>query len=359
MSWHGVPPAARRRRRGRWVALTFLVVALLVIAGVGGTALYGRQQLEPVASDHSQPVTITVHQGESLDNVIDDLAGHGLIRSRTWFGLWAKVKGLGEIAAGRYSLDSGMGASAIIARLQQLPDVSFTKVLVTEGMTSRQMAARVGQANIPGITADQYLNEVQHGAFDEPFLQGRPAGGSLEGFLYPDTFEVAQGTTAHQLVQMQLDDFAQKAYPILKAKAPTGLTPYQTLTLASIVERETAFADDRPKVAGVIINRLKASMPLQDDPTVTYGLGKDTGDPTAQDLKTDTPFNTYLHSGLPPTPISNPGLPSIQASLAPADVPYIYFVSDGCGRAHFAVTGAEHQKNVDMYLGKPCATPTP
>lgn len=358
MTWHGVT-TPRRKRRSRTLAAVFLLVAIGLLAGVGGLAVYGRSQLDPPQADHSQAAVITVHQGESLDDVVTDLAGNHLIKSKTWFSLWARFKGLGTIVPGRYALDSGMGASAIIARFQQLPDITVTKVLFTEGLTARQMAAAVTKANIPGITADQYLNEVLHGSFTAAFLTGRPAGASLEGFLWPDTYEVPQGTTAHDLVQMQLDAFGAKAWPLLQKGSGTGLSPYALVTLASIVEKETVFADDRPKVAGVFINRLKANQPLGDDPTVTYGLGRDTGEASAADIKVDTPYNTYIHTGLPPTPIANPGLPSLQAAIAPEAVPYYYFVSDTCGRAHFAVTGAEHQRNVDMYLGKPCASPTP
>ena len=358
MTWHATPTQARRRRRGgRAIAIVFLLVAVFLVVAVAGVALYGRAQLEAPASDHNTTKVLTVHQDESVDDVINELAQDGLIKSKWWFSWFARFKGLGNIPAGDYKLDTGMGASAIIARLQALPEISRTRVILTEGMTAEQMAARVAKANI-GITADQYMNEVQHGAFSEPFLDGRPSGASLEGFLFPDTYEVAQGTSAHALVQIQLDDYATKAAPLTASASGTGLSAYQTLVLASIVEREAQTADDRPKVAGVLINRLKSGMMLQVDATVAYGLNKVGTEPSAAELKQDTPYNTYLHTGLPPTPISNPGVASIQAAVSPASVPYIYYVSDGCGVNHYATTEAQFEQIKNQYVGQPCASST-
>lgn len=358
MTWHATPDVPRRRRRGgRTIAIVFLVVALLVIVAVVGVAVWARSQLEAPAADHNTSKVVSVHQGESLDDVISELDKDGLIKSKLWFSLFAKFKGLGTVAPGDYKLDTGMGASAIITRLQSLPDVSRTRVTFAEGMTATQMAAVVGKANI-GITADQYMNEAQHGAFDEPFLAGRPSGAPLEGFLFPDTYEVAQGTTAHALVQMQLDAFASKAAPLLSTTSAAGLNTYQTLVLASIVEREAKQADDRPKVAGVLVNRLKKGMMLQVDATVSYGLNKVGTEPSADELKQDTPYNTYLHAGLPPTPISNPGVASIQGAANPASIPYIYYVSDGCGVNHYATTPSQFEQIKNQYVGQPCATST-
>lgn len=358
MTWHATPDLPRRRRRGaRTIALVFVLIALLLVGSLVGVALYGRAQLDAPTPDQHADVTITVHQGESLDDVVNDLAGHGVIKSKTWFSLFARFKGLGNIAAGDYTLDTAMGASAVIARLQGLPDVSRTRVVLTEGMTAQQMAAAVAKANV-GITADEYMKEVTGGAFSEPFLAGRPAGASLEGFLFPDTYDVAQGTSAHALVQMQLDSFARKAASSLQQTSAAGLSSYQTLVLASIVEREAQRPDDMPKVAGVLVNRLKKGMLLQVDATVSYGLGQPGTEPSAAQLKQDTPYNSYLHAGLPPTPISNPGAAAIQAALTPASEPYLYYVSDGCGANHYATTQAEFEQIARQYVGQPCASST-
>jgi UPF0755 protein len=341
------------------LVIAFVVIAVVAVLGValGGAVLYGRSQLEAPAAAHGTPVTVKVSPGESVDQVAADLQSRGLIRSSFWFGWFARFKGLGgNLRAGEFKLDSGMGASAIIARLSTAPDVQMVKITFTEGTTATQMARKVGDAGV-GVTADQYLAEVRTGSFNEPFLSGRPTGASLEGFLYPDTYEIPQGSTAHQIVQMQLDDFAHRIGTLLSAP-PHGLTAYQLVVLASIIESEARFDDDRPKIASAIYNRLAQSMPLQTDSAVAYGLGISGREPTAAEFKVDTPYNTYLHAGLTPTPIANPGLPSLQAAAQPAQTPYLFWVADGCGHNHYATTASQHDQQVSQYLNSPCPSPS-
>jgi UPF0755 protein len=349
-----------RRRHGRGLVIAFAVVAVVAVLAVvgGGLVLYGRTQLDAPAAAHGTPVTLEVRSGETVDELATDLQSHGLVRSSFWFGWFARFKGLaGNLRAGQFKLDSGMGASAVITRLEGAPDVTVQKLVLTEGLTAQQMAQKVAAAGL-GITADQYLAEVRTGSFSEPFLSGRPAGASLEGFLFPDTYSVPAGTTAHQLVQMQLDDFAHRTDGLLAAP-PNGLSAYQVVVLASVIEREAQFDDDRPKVASAIYNRLAQNMALQSDATVEYGLGITGQEPTAAQFKQDTPYNTYLHPGLTPTPIANPGLASLQAAVHPASTPYLFWVADGCGHNHYATTAAQHQQNVSRYLNSPCPSPSP
>ncbi len=337
-------------RTGVVFAIVGIVILLVVIAG--GTLLYGRAQLDPPAATAGAPVTITVSGGESLDTLVKDLTEHGVIRSSFWFGWFARLQGLGSrLVAGTFTLDDAMSASYIVQRLEGTPQAGTRHLLLTEGLTAGQMAARVGAAGL-GITADQYLKEVQAGAFSEPFLAGRPAGASLEGFLFPDTYDVPANATAHDIVQMQLADFANKAMPLLAGLSPQQL--YATLTVASIAEREAKFDVDRPLVAGVVDNRLANRMLLQLDSTVTYGLGLNGGALTAQQLAKDTPYNTYIHSSLPPTPISNPGVSSISAAVHPAKTQYLFFLSDCSGHNHYSLTEKEHEQQINQYLGQPC-----
>jgi UPF0755 protein len=349
-----------RRRHGRGLVVAFTAVAVLAVVGVigGGLVLYGRTQLEAPAAAHGTAVTIDVASGETVDQLASDLQSRGLVRSSFWFGWFAKFKGLGgNLHAGQFKLDSGMGASAIVSRLAAAPDVTTHKLVLAEGLNARQMAQRVEQASL-GITAQQYLTEVTTGTFDYPFLQGRPSGGSLEGFLFPDTYSVPDGTTAHALVKMQLDDFASRAAPLLQAP-PHGLSAYQVVVMASIVEREAQFADDRPQVAGVLYNRLDQTMRLQVDASVLYGLHVVGRAPTADELKQDTPYNTYLHGGLPPTPIANPGTASLQAAAHPTTTQFLFYVSDACGHNHYSTTIQQHDQQAAKYLNSPCPSPSP
>ncbi|HXA27182.1 MAG TPA: endolytic transglycosylase MltG [Candidatus Angelobacter sp.] len=348
-----------RRRHGRGLVVAFALVAILAVVAVvgGGLVFYGRSQLEAPAAAHTNPVTVQVASGETVDQLAADLQSRGLIRSSFWFGWFARFKGLaGQLRTGQFKLDSGMGASAVIQRLEGAPDVSVHKLVLAEGLTARQMAQKVGDAGL-GITADQYLAEVTSGAFDEPFLAGRPSGASLEGFLFPDTYSVPDGTTAHQLVKMQLDDFGQRAAPLL-ASPSHGLSAYQLVVMASVVEREARFDDDRPQVASVLYNRIDQRMLLQVDASVLYGLRVFGRSPTADELKIDTPYNTYLHAGLPPTPIANPGLASLQAAAHPASTQFLFYVSDACGHNHYSVTVQQHDQQAAKYLNSPCPSPS-
>jgi UPF0755 protein len=343
-----------RRGQGGWTHVVFAIVAIVVLlaVSVGGTLLYGRAQLDPPASKAGAPVTITVRAGEALDPLVKDLADHGLIRSSFWFGWFARLQGLGSrLVAGDFVLDDAMSASYIVQRLEGAPQVHTHRLLLAEGLTAAQMADRVAAAGL-GITAAQYLAEVRTGKFNEPFLAGRPSGASLEGFLFPDTFDIPDKSTAHDIVQMQLADFANKAMPLLSGLSPQQL--YAKLTVASLAEREARFSVDRPLVAGVIDNRLANRQLLQLDSTVTYGAGLSAGAPTAQQLATDTPYNTYIHPGLPPTPIANPGIGSITAAVHPASTPYLFFISDCSGHNHYSVTEREHEQQINQYLDKPC-----
>jgi UPF0755 protein len=332
----------------------FAIVATLVVLAVvvGGALLYGRTQLDPPASSAKAPVTITVHNGESVDALVNDLAGHGLIRSAFWFGWYAHLQGLAsKLVAGHFVLDDTMSASYIVQRLESPPQIGTRRVLLSEGLTAGQMAAKIAASGL-NITAAQYLAEVRGGSFSEPFLAGRPSGASLEGFLFPDTYDIPENASAHDVVQMQLADFANKAMPVLAGVGSQQL--YATVTVASITEREAKFESDRALVAGVVDNRLAAGERLQLDSTVIYGLGLSGGTLTAQQLATDTPYNTYLHSGLPPTPISNPGVASITAAVHPATTPDFFFISDCSGHNHYSVTEQQHEQQIAQYLSKPC-----
>ena len=341
-----------RSRRGCSLGLVFIAVAVVVVAAGFGLFTLGRHQLDAPAADHNHSVTLVVRPGQSVGDVTDQLASKGLIRSSFWFSLYTRYRGLSSVQPGKYMLDTGMSASTIVGFLQSGPEVQSIQLAFPEGLTAQQMAAVVEKSGL-GVTAQQYMNEATKGHFSEPFLAHRPAGASLEGFLFPDTYTVTGGSTAHDIVQMQLDDFAQKAGPLL-AQIPTSQNDYQVVTVASIVEREAKFAEDRGLVASVIDNRLATGMLLQVDATVTYGLGRSSGEPTTAEFQQDTPYNTYIHAGLPPTPISNPGVAAITAAARPTPSSYLYYVSDGCGHNHYATTPGEHAQNVKVYVGTPC-----
>ena len=229
------------------------------------------------------------------------------------------------------------------------------RVLIPEGENRRQIAVRAKAAGLSG----SYLAASERSSLLDPARYGAPAGTpNLEGFLFPATYELYAGAPAAQLVSEQLQAFGERFGPqqIAAARA-LHETPYDLLIVASMVEREAKLPGDRPKIAAVIYNRLRAGMPLGIDATIYYAIEQQrqiptyAGELTEAQLHIDSPYNTRLHTGLPPTPISNPGMASIEAAAHPAHVPYLYYVAgaDGCGEQVFSTTQSEFEANVAAY----------
>ncbi len=341
-----------RRRQGGRLGLVFALIGVVVVlvAGAGVTLLFGRIELEAAGS--GSPVLLTVRSGESLTQVADTLEQQGVIKSAFWFSAYARLRGI-HLHAGSYQVAPDMEASEVINVLDgasYCPPLK-TPLIIPEGFTIDQIASRVAAVPGLGITRQQYLTAVAEDSYDAPFLAMRPAGDtSLEGFLFPDTYQLTACTTAHQVVQAQLDDFMKKALPSLPG---TGATAYADLITASIVQAEgvaNSFAD----ISSVVHNRLAIRMDLQIDAIVMYGLHQSGVAMSAADEATNTPYNSYLHPGLPPTPIDNPGVATVQAAVHPASTPYLFYVT-ACGQTYYSITDAVHNQQVTEYEGKPCS----
>ncbi|MGP8161493.1 MAG: endolytic transglycosylase MltG [Candidatus Dormibacteria bacterium] len=338
-----------RRAQGGRLGILFALIGVIVVlvAVAGATVLYGHVELEAAGS--GGPVVITVRAGESLDQLADSLESQGLIKSALWFSAYARVRGV-HLRAGRYQVDSAMEASEILNVLEGPQYCAPVKVVIPEGFTVDQIADRVASTAGLGISRQEYLAAVAGDSFAAPFLSMRPAGDtSLEGFLFPDTYQFTDCTSAHQVVQAQLTDFQQKALPNLPS---SGTSAYADLITASIVQAE-GLTGDFPKIASVVDNRLAISMDLQIDAIVMYGLHESGEAMIAADEAINTPYNSYLHAGLPPTPIDNPGVDAVQAAVHPASTSYLYYVS-ACGQTYYSTTEAVHQQQVQEYLGNPC-----
>jgi UPF0755 protein len=238
-------------------------------------------------------------------------------------------------------------------RVEQIADyLGTTGIFKTDPAASAAYLQQATTSDLRGLNPAKY-----------PFLQGRPAGVSLEGYLFPDTYALpAEKPNAADLLQRQLDNFANRVPPLYQqaiAAGSTTLSLYEVLSLASIVEREAVVPEERPVIAGVYLNRLATNMNLDADPTVQYALGYQKENQQwwktpiflEEYSRVQSPYNTYLHPGLPPGPICNPGLSSIQAVLKPSQHDYLYFVAlpDGSGRHVFAKTFEEQQVNVQKY----------
>jgi UPF0755 protein len=267
-----------------------------------------------------------------------------VIGSTLAFEIYVRTHGLADrLEAGHYSIPGG---SSMVSALALLTHALGTQVKVTipEGFTQKQVAALFEQKGL--FTAAAFQEAAGKSRYPQAFLAGRTPGYGLEGYLFPDTYFFDPKVKPEAAINVLLDNFAAKVPAALRTRAADQhITFSQAMVLASIIEREAAFDKDRPYVAAVFYNRIAQALPLQSDATVAYAKGQSTTVITEADKALDSPFNTYLHTGLPPAPISNPGLASIRAALMPASgFTYLYFLTDPSGHAHFSSSLDQHNQ---------------
>jgi UPF0755 protein len=304
-----------------------------------------------------EPLVIQVEQGESLSHFVRRLGEAGILNRPMLIRGLAVLRGdTTRIKAGEYVLNGDVTPNELLDDLVS-GKARYLALTVPEGFSMFDVARRVEEKEAG--SAAEFLRLATDPEFIAglalPFAQP-PA--SLEGLLYPETYFFNRGAGEARLIAMMVEQFKKRAYPLLQERAAQiGLAPYEALTLASIVEKETGTAGERPLIAAVFHNRLRTRMTLGSDPTVIYGLEHFDGNLTREHLRTRTAYNTYVMPGLPPTPISNPGLPSIRAALEPAQVKYLYFVSKGDGSHFFSVDYRTHTRAVYKYQKLPNRRP--
>lgn len=314
---------------------------------------------KPASSDKGE-VNFIVQEGELPLDVATRLEREGLIGNADAFLLLLKCRHAAEgIQAGDHIMRRNMTMDEVILSLQR-GTTRGVSIIVRPGWRAEQIAEYLTTVNLPQFNKDEFLTLVKKGSSDYSFLQDRKssASPSLEGFLFPDTYQVLQAITTEQLVNRLLYEFDQRVTPDMRAKAQErGLTLQEAITLASIVERETVKPEEAPLIASVYLNRVKEKTFLNADPTVQYAIGYVPA--TKQWWKTpvtlqeyqlvDSPYNTYLYPGLPPGPICEPSMNSIQAVLEPAETDYFYFLATGDGGHVFARTLEEQNANLAKY----------
>jgi UPF0755 protein len=345
------PPRARRARRSgggrRWAGRAFALAAivLVVVAGWFVWSLY-----QPGAGEGSGRVVVAVPRGASVAQIGDLLADRGVVDSSFFFGLRAKLSGSsGDLKSGSFTLRQDMSYGDALDRLTTTPPPPpVIRITIPEGRSRGEIAPLARQAGLRG----DYLRASRRSPELNPRRYGAPRGATLEGFLFPATYELRRGATARNLVNQQLLAFRQNLASVdLRYARSKNLTVFDVLTIASMVEREVMVARERPLVAAVIYNRLSQGIPLGIDATLRFEL-KDWTTPLRQsELTADTPFNTRTNSGLPPGPIGNPGLASIEAAARPARVGHLFYVvkPGTCGEHAFSSTDAEFQQDVARY----------
>jgi UPF0755 protein len=298
-------------------------------------------------------VTLDVQPGMTASQVVDTLEAQGMVRDGQLLSLYLRYRGLDRgVQAGRYQIEGSMSLRQIAETLQSA-SAQAIQVTIPEGWRREQIASALAQSQL-AINPDSFLRATQLAPNGFSFSSQIPAGGSVEGFLFPDTYLFEPGTNTVEAAQAMLQNFDQRVTPEMRSGFEAqGLTLFQAVTLASIVEREAVVPDERPKIASVFLNRLSQGLKLDADPTVQYAVGHQPDGSwwkttlTSSDLSLDNPYNTYVYAGLPPGPICNPGLASLKAVAQPADTPYLYFraACDGSGRHQFAETYGQHLQN--------------
>ncbi|HEY8740259.1 MAG TPA: endolytic transglycosylase MltG [Candidatus Dormibacteraeota bacterium] len=333
-----MPP--RRQGGGRTFLVGVLVV--LLVLGAGGLALarYYNDQVHGARRPGQASVSVTIPPGTSTSGIADILAQRGLVGSALVFQVYVKLNGF-ALEAGQYNVPPGDSMADVVALLSHNQSGSSVTVTIPEGYTSKQVGALMEKKGL--FTAVSFLAATRQ-PYAQDFLAGHDPSLGLDGYLFPDTYQFAARATPQDVIGVLLKHFGEKVPADMRAKTPARTTFAQAVAMASIVEREAMFDRDRAAVAGVFYNRLAAGMPLQSDATVAYAKGQGGANITEDDKKLDSPYNTYLHTGLPPGGISNPGLASLQAALSPVKTDYYFYLTDKDGHAHFSKTYAQHQQ---------------
>ncbi len=340
-------PPEPRRRRTRLTAFGKLVVFLLVILVPFG-AFAGYAVKVSKGSATGREVSVVIAPGSSASKIASQLEKAGVIRAAWLFRLYSRLRGTAkDLKPGEYAFRVNMSYSDVVAILSKGPKILITRVTIPEGKTVNETAQIFER--IAGIPASAFLAETTNGAHTTPIL---PKGSrNLQGVLFPKTYDLEQGTTPGEIVDIMLRQFEKETVPLdVSARAAKlGITPYQAIIIASMIEREAKVPKDRPKISRVIYNRLARHMRLQIDATVQYAIYRKTGAYKIPLLQTDyafpSPYNTYLIDGLPPAPIASPGLASIEAALNPAAGNWLYYVLiNDKGEHAFADTYAEFQR---------------
>lgn len=307
-----------------------LITFLVVIFVLGASFFWWQRGLSPVDKKNKETKIFVVYKGEGIRSIAKRLKDEKLINDQIVFFILIQKLGLaGKIEAGDFRLSPSMDAQSLALELTHgTLDVWIT---IPEGLRSEEIS-QILQGKVPS-SKNEWTPELKKN----------------EGYLFPDTYLIPKDADINLVIKIMHDNF-EKKWGELKSDKNIR----EVVTLASIVEREAKFREDRPLVAGILTNRLKLEMPLQADATVQYARGKVDSNwwkrPTREDLKINSPFNTYLYTGLPPSPISNPGLEALKAAVNPAKTNYLYYLSSEDGRMHYAESLEEHNQNIEKYL---------
>jgi UPF0755 protein len=348
------PPEKTRLGSGLTRMLRTLTIGLaVVLLGAASGAGWFFYQAEQSVYAADQPLDVVIQYGTPARGIVALLQSNQVTVNESLFLGYAAFRGVErQLMAGVYRIEPGITQRQLIERLSR-QDQASTEFRILEGWTVDQTLEALGRQ--PDIRFDVQAQASRPDAIASMLGLDSPYP---EGWLYPDLYVVPKGSTASELLRRSAKIQRRVITQEWEKRAPEVpyRSPYEALIVASIVEKETQHPGDRERVAAVFANRMKVGMPLQADPTVIYGLGKEfTGDITRKHLKMDTPYNTYTRKTLPPTPISNPGPRAIRAAMNPASSKALYFVARGDGSSEFSETLKDHNQAVDRFIRRVAA----
>lgn len=327
--------------------LSIIILALVII--VAGSYLYYNSSLKPIDVSSKDEVVLNIEEGTSGNRIGSMLKEHGLIKNEKIFKLYLKLNKVNDLKSGEYRFNRSMDTAELVSKLRDGgKNTNISSFTIPEGYELKQIAKKLDDENL--VDEEIFLEKVSDKKNYEDkfeFLKRLDDGQSLEGYLFPSTYEVAKGANEDEVIETMLREFVEVYKDnIEKYETNTDLEFNEIVTLASIIERESKRDDEREMISAVFQNRLKEDMRLQSCATVQYILGERKEVLSNADTKIESEFNTYLYSGLPPTPISSVGKESLLAAVKPADVDYLYFRTkdDGTGGHTFSRTYEEHLK---------------
>ena len=343
-----------RVQRHRWPKRLLWIGAVIVVVGLAATIIVRHTYfagLKPVQANSESVQLVTVERGATVDAIGEQLKEAGLIRSPWAFRLYVSSKNVRTaLQAGTYSFSPSQSVAQIVAQLTH-GKVATDLVTIVPGQRLQQIRTTLINYGFSEAAVDAALDPAAYSG--DPALVDKPAGANLEGYIYPESYQKDAATKPQEIIEQSLKEMSKKLTPDVRAAfASQGLSTYEAIIVASIVEKEVSRAEDRAQVAQVFLTRLKIGMALGSDVTAFYGslvAGQ------RASVAYDSPYNTRLHPGLPPTPISNVTTSSLQAVAHPAATDWLYFVSGDDGVTHFAHTLAEHEANAARYCHKLCA----
>ena len=340
-------------RRGRVIA-AFAILAGLALVVLLGTFLYVRSLGVNVASDPGKKVNLVIPSGSTAEDIGQLLEDEGVIDSALGFRIAAYLEGGAEdIQAGRYEIATGLSANdALAALVESGPIVEFVNVTFPEGSWLTDFARILDEKT--HIDGDEFLDLVTTGKVESKYRP--PDVQTMEGLLFPSTYQVVDTDDAASVAKRLAGEFEKQVENLdFSAAESLGVTPYEAITIASMVEAEAALDEERPMIARVIYNRIEEGMTLGIDATVQYAIGEHKEELTVTDLEVDSPYNTRRFTGIPPTPIGAPGLASLESALRPADGPWLYYVLNDCEGHHaFSESYDEFLANKEIYQGLEC-----